>query len=305
MKKVTWMIEKDVFDDNEQQLFDEIKKQGMDVQFIKYDHLKPGMVDTLIAHPHEFSQECVVFYGSLNLGRKIRKTPWIPGVYLDEKAFECTSYYPILGDMLVHSNYIMLPYGDLLRMKYRIFEDFFQDFDKLFIRPNSGIKEFTGMVIEKDNWEEGIKLAGFYGIESNMLVLISTVWALQREWRFVVVDGKVITGSAYRDWSYAENLDVPTSDYVLQRSHSIKVECFMNPDFIGWDNDARDAAQMCANKYNPDHCWTIDVARTVTGTYAILEIGSFSCAGLYGANLEKVVKAVSESALTEWQEYYE
>jgi hypothetical protein len=301
--KPTWLIEKDVFD-NEIQLYDEIKKQGMDVKFLEYDHLRPSMIDEMVNHPHEWDPECVVFYGSLNLGRKIRKTPWIPGVYLDEKSFECTSYYPVLGDSLVHNKYLMLPFGDLNRMKPYLFGHFFKNQDKLFIRPNSGMKEFTGMVIEKDKWEEGIKLAGFYNIDPDMLVLVSNVWNLLREWRFVVVDKKIVTGSAYRAWTYGEKLDIPTTDYVLQRSHSIKEEIFENPEFIGWDKDAWNVAQVCANKYKPymDDCWTIDVAKSIHGEYSILEIGSFSCASLYGANLEKVVKSVSATALRVWKE---
>ena len=64
-------------------------------------------------------------------------------------------------------------------------------------------------------------------------------------------------------------------------------------------------AQEAANLYNPDRCWTIDVAKTEFGTYKVLEIGCFSCAGLYGNNLEKVVKAVSLAALDEWKELNE
>jgi hypothetical protein len=300
MKEAKWLIEKNVFEDNEKQLVEEIKKQGMKVNLIEDSH-REDIVKHCVNFLYE-PQDCVVFYGSLGVGRKLKKTPWIPGVYLNEKAFECTSYYPVLGNMLVHSHYIMLPFGDLLRLKDWLFDCAFLHVDKLFMRPNSGMKQFTGMVVTKEGFEEGVNLASFYDIDPDMLVLVSNVWALHREWRFVVVDGKVISGSAYRDWSYGENLDISTNDYVLQKSHSIKVECFENT-VTQWDTNAWNAAQQCADRYNPDRCWTIDVARTTAGTYAILEIGCFSCAGLYGANIEKVVKAVSESAIKEWEEY--
>ena len=303
MKEVKWLIEKNVFEDNEEQLVNNINKLGMQTYLVDDSHTE-DVVKHLMNFVYE-PKDIVVFYGSIGLGHKLQKAPWVPGVYLNDKMMECTSYYPVLGDMLVHAgHYIMLPYGDLLRMEKRIFNYFFKGWTEIFIRPNSGTKQFTGMVIEKDNWEEGIKLAGFYGIDPDMLVLISTVWAFHREWRFVVVDGKIITGSAYRDWSRGEELEISTRDYVLKKSHSIKEECFTNPDFAEWDRDAWDVAQACADKYNPDHCWTIDVVRSAAGTYAIIEIGSFSCAGLYGANLEKVVKAVSKSALEEWNEYF-
>ena len=56
--------------------------------------------------------------------------------------------------------------------------------------------------------------------------------------------------------------------------------------------------------YNPDKCWTMDIVKTEKLGYKLLEIGCFSCAGLYGNNLNKVVKSVSESALKEWKEYF-
>ena len=295
MKRIEWLIEADVFNENEQQLTEEINKQKHFFSLTNYSHLDEVDFNTWYK-----KDDCVVFYGSIGLARKLqRSVPWVPGVYLNEKAFECTSYYPVLGDILVHSNYIILPYGDLMRMKDRIFEIFNP---RIFIRPNSGLKEFTGMVLEKETYDEGIKLAGFYGIEPNLLIVVSNAWALHKEWRFVVVNGTVITGSAYRDWSLSPLKGEETSDYVLKHSRELKDEFDENNP---WDVNAWHAAQRCADKYNPDRCWTIDVTRTAAGTYAILEIGSFSCAGLYGANLEKVVRAVSAAALDEWKEFNE
>jgi hypothetical protein len=299
--KVNWLIEKDVFEDNHDKLVKEIKRQGMTAKVIDYIPFKYDSDHELrVACYKQYDPEdCVVFYGSLNFGRKLRKLPWVPGVYLNEKAFECTSYYPVLGDMLVHHNYIMLPYGDLIRMKDKIFNDYFKVHNKIFMRPNSGNKQFTGMVTEEWNYDENIKLAGFYNVEPDLLVLISNVWPLHQEWRFVVVDGKVVSGSLYRDWSSGEKRlgNITTKDYVLLHSHSLWENCD--------DTKAWEAAQLCANKYDPDRAWTIDVAKSVHGQYAILEIGCFSCAGLYGNNLEDVVKAVSASALKEWNEYRE
>ena len=295
-QKVKWLVEADVFQDNTDKLIKTLKDNGYTYRILKYipfdDDLPKRCLD--LYGPGE----CVVFYGSLNFAHKLQKLNWTPGVYLNDKAFECTSYYPILGDMLVHSAYIMLPYGDLLRMKENLFKYIFKYQNKVFIRPNSGSKEFTGMIVEEDNFEECIKLAGFYDVEPNLLVLISNVLNLEKEWRFVVVDGKVISGSLYRDWSAPESSrpGIATRDYVLRHSHSKHEICK--------DKQALAAAQKCADRYNPDRCWTIDVAKTEMGTYAILEIGCFSCAGMYGNNLEKIVRLVSASALKEWEESY-
>lgn len=292
--KVKWLLEPDVFEDNTDKLIDEIKKQGMEVNVIPYIPFDDDLAEKCLKIYK--ADECVVFYGSLNFGRKLRKLPWIPGVHLNEKAFECTSYYPHLKELLLHyQDYIMMPYGDLAEHKTRIFRYF--NSDKIFIRPNSGTKEFTGMVCTEDNFYDCVKLAGFYDVEPNLLVLISGVEPLEKEWRFVIVDGKPVAGSLYRDWSAPEKITpgTVTKDYVLMNSHSLWEE--------STDNNALMLAYEAAKRYNPDRCWTIDIVKTEYRTYHVLEIGCFSCAGLYGCDLEKVVKKVSASALKEWNEY--
>jgi len=39
------------------------------------------------------------------------------------------------------------------------------------------------------------------------------------------------------------------------------------------------------------------------GDILLLEINSFSCAGLYSCDYDKVVKAVSSAALKDWRDY--
>jgi hypothetical protein len=293
MATARWLIEKDVFEDNHDKLVEEIKRQGMEAKIVPYIPFEEKIVEKCLKVYGP--DECVIFYGSLNFGRKLRKGPWVPGVYLNERAFECTSYYPALGHKLIHSNYIMMPYGDLIRRKWDLY--YLLKDDKLFIRPNSGNKEFTGMVVEKNNFEDCIKLAGFYDVDPDLLVVVSNVHPLLKEWRFVIVDKQVISGSLYRQWGKAETLraGTVTRDFVLKYSHSTHEEC----------NDAKawEAAQRCAETYNPDKCYTIDVAMTEMGTYGILEVGCFSCAGLYGNDLAAVVSKVSEAAEKEWNEY--
>lgn len=292
--KASWLIEKDIFEDIEDRLIAEIKNQGLDVKFLT--NVREDDV-TNKAQKLYGPQDCVIFYGSLNLGRKLRKAPWIPGVYLNERAFECTSYYPVLADKLVHHNYIMMPFGDLIRRKNNLYEYF--NSDKIFIRPNSGNKQFTGMIATKNDYEECVKLAAFYNVDPDLLVVVSNVMPLTKEWRFVVVNKEVISGSLYRDWTSNVVL-LETKDYVLLHSNSVCKEC---EDSFAWM-----AARQAALRYNPDICYTIDIAQISIDngfSYGILEVGSFSCAGLYGNDLHVVVEKVSEAALNEWKEYNE
>lgn len=298
--KAQWLVELGLFTDTEDDLIKAIRKSGRTVKTIKYIPFD----DELIMHAQKLydADSCVVFYGSLNFGRKLRSLPWYPGVYLNEKAFECTSYYPSIGNELLHSDYLMLPYGDLIRRKDELFNMFG---GLLFLRPNSGMKQFTGMVLGYPDFEEGVKLAGFYDVEPELLVVVSNAKQLLREWRFVIVDNKVVSGSLYRNWTIGPDTIIPgttTRDYVLMNSKSVTEGCA--------DKDAYEYAEKIAKLYHPDRAWTIDVCQHKLGEaygerleYKVIEIGCFSCAGMYGNDLDKVVEAVSVAAEDEWKEY--
>ena len=294
--KAKWLFEKDVFEDNTDKLIEIVKSKGMDAKVVQYIPFDTDLVERCSKIFDK--DDCVIFYGSLNFGKKLKKLPWVPGVYLDKKAFECTSYYPALSDLLMHhEDYTMLPYGDLINKKEWLFENFGKS-GEIFMRPNSGTKEFTGMVCSYGKFEECVELAGFYDVEDDLLVLVSSVKPLKSEWRFVIVDREVVSGSLYRDWGSPEKIEpgITTRDYVLMNSHSRHELC---EDTRAWE-----LAKICARRYNPDRAWTIDIASVEGGTYHVLEIGCFSCAGMYGNDLEKVVDAVSKAAKDEWDEYY-
>lgn len=291
--KANWLIELGLFEDTELDLIKAIENSGREYKTLSKDTLLDNSLNDYL---RKFGKdECVVFYGSMNFGRKLRKLPWVPGVYFDEEKYKCTSYYPAFGNLLLHNNYLMMPYGDLLRRKRYLYELFGEN---LFIRPNSGSKEFTGMVVPEKNFEDCVKLAGFYNVEPELLVVVSQAETILKEWRFVVVNQEVISGSLYRDWSSPEELseETTTSDYVLLNSHSVKKLCT--------DHRAWDFANKCAKLYNPEPCWTMDIAETYFRDYSLLEIGCFSCAGMYGNGLNIIVEKVSEEAEREWKEYF-
>jgi len=287
--KAKWLIESGLFLDTEPELLRILKEKGYEVKTLKYIPFDDDLINHC-AKLYDNDNECVVFYGSLNFARKLRKLQWIPGVYGDYEKYKCTSYYPVFGDLLVHNNYIMMPYGDLLRRKEYLFETF----GHIFLRPDSSTKEFTGMVLDWNNFEDGIKLAGFYDVEPDLLVVVSEAKELSSEYRFVVVNQEVISGSLYRDWS--KKGDATSVDFVLRNSGSVKEGCK--------DKKVWKFAQECAKKYNPEIAWTLDIAEMDDGTYGVLEVGCFSSAGMYGNDLNIIVDKISEAAVKEWEEYF-
>lgn len=265
-----WLLEKKCFEENYDKLTEEITKQGMIYKCAEYKPYKDSDYLDL------FSQDdCVIFYGSINFANKIRKeASWIPGVYFHRYNYECTSYYPVLGEHLLNKNYIMLPFGDLLRQKDYLYNKLGIN-NALFLRPNSAIKPFTGMVIKREDYERELKYLGH--MFSNDLCVVSQPRNIFKEWRFVVVENRVITGSQYiSDDEIEPKLDFP--------------------------EEALRLAEIIAKKYSPDLVWIVDICQTKFDFY-VLEVNSFSSSGLYACDLAKVVKEVSEVALREYNEY--
>jgi hypothetical protein len=135
MQKVNWLIEKNICDRNDEFLA-ELSKQGYFYQEVSYlNFLSEG------ANKFFPDDECVLFRGTLNLGRNILKTSWIPGAYMDDRNLRCSTYYTYFGNYLLNKKYFLITLGELIRRKNEILEYFDSDGD-LFIRPDSNLKPF-------------------------------------------------------------------------------------------------------------------------------------------------------------------
>lgn len=273
MKNVNWLLEKDTFEEN----LEPFKKAILDLGFsYKITEYVPFMENTY----HELfdAKDCVVMYGSLQLAREINKCPWVPGVYCDLPKFECIYYYTKLHKFLLNAPYIMVPYGDLINQEEFLFNTISNN-DCVFIRPSSGFKTFTGKVIHKSTYEKDVKYLGFYDSPEETICVVAAPQNIQAEWRLVSVDKQIVAASQYR-WN---------GQRVLAR---------------GCPDEVTQLAQEITNTWNPEPCWTIDICRLQSGELKLLEIGSFSCAGLYECDAYPIVESVSKQAVKDWEEIY-
>lgn len=274
--KPAWLLEKDVFEENLAVLQDAIVSQGMDYDIVDYIPFE-GMKFDRKYNPEE--EDCIISYGSLGLIKQvIKQTRWIPGAWCDLKRFACSYYYPRLSRYLLNSDYILIPYGELIRQRQLLWATLSVD-NCLFVRPDSGDKIFTGKVIDCDpeEYKKDIEFFGFYDVEPEDLVLVSKPQNVYEEWRLVVVNEQVIAASLYKN-----------NGKLISEQGA--------PDQV-WD-----LAREIAGVWQPETCWTLDIARTTTD-YKLIEINSFSCSGLYACDKEVIVREVSKAALEEWQEY--
>lgn len=272
MNNPSWLIEKYIFDENLDTFKSVFNKYNVKYKVFEYFPFMDINCSSLFK-----DDETVIFYGSLNLARELRKhAKWIPGVWGNLHNLKCTTYYNHLGQFLLNDNYIMLPYGELLRNKEFLFKTIGVN-GCLFVRPDSGFKAFTGGVIYESSYEADVKQLGFYDVDCSNIVIVSSPKNIYEEYRMICIDKQIVTGCMYklnRKEHYSK--DVPSEVF--------------------------EYASKIANTWQPDNCFTVDVCRTDDG-YKLVEINSFSSSGFYSCDIEQIVVNANKMALKEVEDY--
>jgi len=266
--KINWLIEKDIFFDTEELMCKEIRKQNHNFYLFKYI----PVVCEIEKLPFS-DQDCIIFYGSLNAATVLdRKFNFIPGVFGAFSNYKCSTYYNYFLQYLLNKDFQFIAYKNLIQEKDKIFSKFGVD-NTIFIRPDSGLKPFTGRTIYTDEFEDIIQNEfTLYGdIVDESLCVISSPKKIQSECRFIIADGKIITGCQYR----ANGKHIESKEYDIEQKIFLK-NILKNSSF------------------RPDIIWVADTCKTAYEKIHLLEIGSFSCSGLYKCNLESIVRIVSE-----------
>jgi hypothetical protein len=196
---------------------------------------------------------------------------WTPGVIATLENFHCSHYFSHFGKFLLNRDYVMLPFGELERRAEFLF-DTFGHHGKIFVRPDSPVKLFAGLLADRTTFARDLEFMAFYEFPIESMVVVSSPKQIEAEWRFVVANQEVVTGSQYRS---ADGL-------------------FVSPEI---DSPARKLAdEIVATGDAPDPAWVMDICRTTDGDYHLLEIGCFSFANLYSCDKDAVVQAVSAVA---------
>ena len=279
MSAVKWIIEDFEPDNSFGKLAEEVKRQGMGCELIRYLPLQSGSYNVFQG------EDCVIFQGSIELALQLkREKKWIPGSWLTVKNYECTTYYSHFGKYLFNDPYLLIPRGDVLRNFEWLTTNAFRNLMPfLFFRPSSGLKPFVACVqnVEsKDSfvsswWEPWVEQF----TEPSDIIVVSTAKNILKECRFVCADHEIIAGCQYRKGEDSEYLP-------------------------GYPDGAKAIADAIAHEaFQPDPMYIIDICQGADEKYYLLEINSFSCGGLYACNMESIVKKASEIALREWKEY--
>lgn len=273
--KPKWIIEH-VFDDDTQNLVDSLEETGTEYKILS--SVYEGQWD--IYGP----KECVVTYGSIQFGHIVqRETQWVPGHICTDRHYLCSYYYPHFKRML-NDEYLFLPLAALLDKKDFVFDTLGAD-DAVFVRPDSGNKTFTGALCYRERFDYDLRLMTTYDPPPETMCLISTPKNVEKEWRFFVVNGRILCGSQYKPGR-----------------HNIVGTSIHDDGHVAW-RVAEQAVEQA--DWEPDYAWCIDICKVASGSYYVLEIGSFSSAGLYECSTRMLVEEINKAALAEWKEIYE
>lgn len=274
-----WLLDGDVFQEYRDELVRAVESQGHSVRVIHSPKAGYTWDDEGCSYRETFpAGACVIVHGDIDLSLRVRNEQrWIPGAYASVENFACSRYFSELGDCLLNGDYIVLPFGELVRCQDLLFRSIGKG-DSLFIRPDSPLKLFTGQLVRRATFAADVEYLGFCDFPRHSLVVVSSPKALVAEWRFVVVDRQVIAGSQYKE-----------AGQLVSRS--------------GYDPEAfRLASRIAAGDFQPDPVWVMDICKTGDGHYRLLEIGAFSFANLYACDKVAVVAAVSQAAMRDRQQ---
>ncbi len=254
-----WLLQHNLSTDEQRQEYvdalDAIKPLGATWSFIK---LIPFAGDVI--PDDDYTGKKVFALGSTSLIAGAKKRGWNPGVIFNEN-FRYEAWIKNLkGDMLNHDGVISR------------FADAKVDI-KSFIRPCEDLKAFTGQVITSDeliDWQkrtaDGEISTRALQLSSDTPVLVAPMKNILREWRFFVVNKKVITGSQYRTM-YGKDV---------------------TPNV---DADVYAYAQDVVNLWQPANCYALDVGETKDGL-SVVEINCFNGSGIYACDMAKAFAAV-------------
>jgi len=212
---------------------------------------------------HEIDHQNVIPYGSVTLIRKAVQEGW-KHVFANDK-FR-TDVWRDMHSQMLNNSLVLDTLSDLGYFVANRNED-----QKIFIRPREDFKAFSGMVQtikELKDWIHRLETIKTDIDPEKVYVSVSRFKQIDAEWRYFVVDGKIVTGSMYR-FQGKQRLQRETDTAVLAE------------------------AQALADIWLPHPVCVMDVALS-EGEAKVIEFNSFNASGIYDHDVGAIVKAVSD-----------
>jgi hypothetical protein len=254
----TWVLEEDVLSDGDRLLAAAVRAAGADV--LSWQDV--WWSDRAWPRP----EGPVIFHGSLgNADRLAREHVWTPGAFCSTEEFACSRWWPAMAEHLLTPRFALTTVADIVS------DGPPAEFgERIFVRPDSPLKPFSGRVLDRDRVTLAALDHGFYYDDVSLAIVVAPAVPVDSEWRFVVVGQDVVAGSAYTPSGRAAGAVVAAGE-------------------AAW----RYAADLARQLTPPDPIFVLDICRAADG-FHLLELNPFSGADLYGCDRHAAVDAVHD-----------
>lgn len=212
----------------------------------------------------------VIPYGSASLIRRAQSRGW-RGLFFDEPAFSVSTWIAQRADDMLNRGSIVTQVRHMIPILRGFDPESFWH-----IRPDGDMKVFSGMVMRADEAVAWLEKGAAVMTDSTLFsqetpIAVSHAQTLLAEWRWFIVNGKVIDGAMYR------------VNGSLCRGHET------NPEVIK-------EAQWLADGWLPHETCVMDTALPETfDEPLIVEFNCLNASGFYNNDVPKILKAVTES----------
>lgn len=267
MIKLHWLIDIDIIGDEHQETPMRLRQLGHKVSTLSATKDTPK----LIKNP----ETIYVFHGSFEELNAIKKQEVDIATYgLGSSILRShyTSYTP--EEWYLNQEATMTTWG----MFRKNFENFFHHFknNAVFIRPDSGVKTFTGQLIDVGCFNvDADGLEKVSNVKFETIIWVSPKKEIEAEYRFWICNKNVVASTEY-SWDDKELGDIPDTAIHL-------------------------AEIVAKYEWQVDRTYVVDIA-ICNGSPFVVEFNSFSCSGLYNCDSKKLFELVSNDILLEWSE---
>lgn len=201
---------------------------------------------------------CMIPYGSTRMSA-LPETRAMFG-FIDDSNFLNDVWFKNRNDMLNGDGKIM-PIGEAIEYVKTL------EFDTFFMRPDEDLKLFTGCIATRDTLMSTLNSLIFDAqVPLDKKIMISAPKNIKGEWRYFVVDGKVIDGSMYK-WNNRFYTEAAGPAEIAE-------------------------AQAMADRWHPADVYVMDLCLTSEGL-KVVEYNGFNSTGFYANNVEKIVVEVT------------
>jgi hypothetical protein len=178
--------------------------------------------------------------------------------------YKCSVYYPKMQELLFNEKYAFIPFKELARRKWDIYA-WLGIQSLIFVRPDSGEKDTPAQLVDLQDIDKFVDRYDYDG-----LAVVSTPKDSIGEWRFVVS---------------REGIEA-VSSYIYQKIQTSIPSAPHGATELVYEVIKKD--------YFPDEVFCIDVVQDMAGDFWVMELTSFSSAGLYACDTKKIANLIKK-----------